>query len=420
MTKINVLNYGCSANLAESEGIKGLLKNEGYEISKNGDVIILNLCTVKGDESALREVRKAHEKNPNSKFVITGCVTNKLRDLLKNNFPNDSIMTTHQISQINKVVGKVVNGERVELTFSNREEKINLPKVRSNPCIGIILISQGCLSTCTYCSVKHIKGHLTSYSLQSIKKEVELCVKDGCKEIWLTSQDNGCWGFDIGLDPGDLLKMVCEIPGDFMVRFGMASPQHVLKNVEKIIDAYKHKKMFKFLHVPIQSGSDKVLIDMKREGSIKNFKEVVEQFKSKIPNIRISTDIIVGFPGESDNDFEKTVQMIENLKIDVVNISKFVSRPNTLAAKMKLLHTEIVKKRAQELSQQNKQLSTNLLKKFLGWKGKVIIDTKGKNNTLIARNESYIPIILEKGKIGDVISVEIVETRDFYCIGKIV
>ncbi len=418
MTSIKILNYGCSANLAESEGMKGLLTTAGHKISDNAEVIVLNLCTVKGDLSALREIRKAHEKNPHSKFVLTGCVTNKLRSLIKENFPQDSIMTTHQVSQINEVVNKTIQGEKVELKLGTHEQKVNLPKIRTNPTIGIIAISNGCLSTCTYCSVKHIKGHLSSYSLQSIRKEVESCVKEGCKEIWLTSQDNGCWGFDLGLNPADLLKSVCDINGEFMVRFGMASPQHIAKYTDQIIEAFKHPKMFKFLHIPVQSGSNTVLKDMKREYTVEVYKELVNKFKEEIPNLRIATDIITGFPTETEEDFELTMTLMNETMPDVTNISRFVARPNTPAGKMKPIQTEQTKERTQRLTQLNIKISTNLLKNLLGWKGKVIIDEKKKENTVIARNESYIPIILNEGKIGEIVNIEIVETKDFHCIGK--
>lgn len=418
MASINVLNYGCSANLAESEGMKGLLKKAGHEFIDKAELVVLNLCTVKGDLSALREIRKAHEKNPQSKFVLTGCVTNKLRSLIKENFPEDSIMTTQQVSQINEVVTKTLQGEKVELKLSSHEQKVNLPKLRTNPTIGIVAISNGCLSTCTYCSVKQIKGHLNSYSLQSIKKEVESCINEGCKEIWLTSQDNGCWGFDIGLTPEDLLRTVCDIDGDFMIRFGMASPQHVAKYSDKIIEAFKHPKMFKFLHIPVQSGSNKILKDMKREYTVELYKELINKFKKEIPNIRIATDIITGFPTETEEDFELTMNLMRETMPDVANISKFVARPNTPAGKMKPIPTEQTKERTQRLTQLNIKISTDSLRKYLGWKGKAVIDEKKKENTVIARNENYTPIILNEGKIGERENIEIVETKDFHCIGK--
>ncbi len=417
MAKIRVLNYGCSANLAESEGMQGLLKKAGHEVSDNAEIIVMNLCTVKGDAAALREVREAHEKNPHSKFVLTGCVTNNLREQLKKDFPKDSIMTTHQVSQISDVVNKTIQGETVELKLGKREQKINLPKIRTNPVVGVVAISNGCLSTCTYCSVKHIKGHLSSYSLQAIKKEVEECVKEGCKEIWLTSQDNGCWGFDLGLHPGHLLKAITDIKGDFWVRFGMASPQHVAKYLTEIIEAYKSSKMFKFLHIPVQSGSNKVLQYMKREYTAELYKDLVAKFKKEIPNIRIATDIITGFPTETDKDFEQTIKLIEETQTEVVNVSRFVARPNTPAAKLTQLAGNVAKERTKKMAELCKQVSELQLKKLEGWKGKVLIDEKGKDNTMIARNENYVPIILE-GTVGEFCEAEIVKAKEYHCVGK--
>lgn len=418
MAKIQVLNYGCSANLAESEVIKGLLKRAGHEVTSNGEITILNLCTVKGDLSALRNVRKIYEKNQGNKVIITGCITNKLRELVKEKYPETSIMTTHQLSRVTEVVDRVVNDEIVELKLEKSEQKVNLPKIRTNPCVGIVIISNGCLSTCTYCSTKQVKGYLKSYSLQLIKKEVENCVKEGCKEIWLTSQDNGCWGFDINSNPGKLLRVVCDVEGEFFVRFGMASPQHVMKNIDSIIEAYKNTKMFKFLHVPVQSGSNKVLKDMRREYTVELYKELIAKFKKEIPEIRIATDIITGFPTESAEDFEKTIKLVKETLPDVVNISKFVARPGTIAARMKNLPSEVTKERTKQLTKVSREISREQLKKYLGWRGRVVVESQGKNNTVIARNAEYVPIVLQKGQVGEVINVEIVETRDHYCVGK--
>ncbi|MBU4501445.1 MAG: radical SAM protein, partial [Nanoarchaeota archaeon] len=194
--------------------------------------------------------------------------------------------------------------------------------------------------------VKQARGDLKSYKPKDIIKEVKKAVKESCKNIHLTAQDTGCWGMDTKEKLSNLLNEVCKLLGDFEVRLGMANPNHIIKNLEELIKAYKNPKMKKFLHIPVQSGSNKVLKDMKRKYTVQQFNKIVKKFRKEIPEIHIATDVILGFPTETKSDFKKTFNLIKEIKPEVLNISRYGIRQGTEAAKMKQLPVQEISKRS--------------------------------------------------------------------------
>ncbi|MFA6888718.1 MAG: tRNA (N(6)-L-threonylcarbamoyladenosine(37)-C(2))-methylthiotransferase, partial [Candidatus Woesearchaeota archaeon] len=334
---ITIQSFGCSSNIHEGEVMAGLLKQAGYAIVKQpteADVIILNLCTVKGHHTALQAIKKV--LSIRAKLIAAGCIHEHTKKAVREFVPNISFINTHNIQDIVSVVKQVQNGEIVDATTKEKKVKIQLPKVRINSIINIIPIEEGCTSACAYCSVKLIKGHVFSYPLQDICQEVQTSINEGVKEIYLTGQDTGAYGLDKkdNLELPELLEALCQIKGNFMIRVGMTSPNHVHRHLTKLIIAFQHPKIYKFLHIPIQSGSNTVLKSMKRPYSVEEYKECITEFKKAIPKMTIATDIIVGFPGETEEDFQQTLELIEETTPVVVNISRFVPRPNTVAATM--------------------------------------------------------------------------------------
>ena len=201
------------------------------------------------------------------------------------------------------------------------------------------------MSECTFCQTKLSKGDLVSYRLGDIVRQVKTEINEGCKEIWLTSTDNGCYGFDIGTDLPSLVNAVAEIPDDFMLRVGMMNPMYMPRIKEELVKSFENDKVFKFLHVPVQSGSDKVLHDMKRGHTANTYREIVQKVRERFENFTISTDIIVGFPSETEEDFEKTVKLIDETKPEVVNLSRYSARPGTEAAEWDQIDVSEVKKK---------------------------------------------------------------------------
>ena len=372
MASIYIENYGCTANYDDGAIIAGILTESGHIIVKDieeSDIVIINSCTVKNVtvNTIFRQIENVNETN--KKLIITGCMPiaekSKLDKLLKKGM---GLVSTQNISKISNVVESVIANEQVVLTNKNKETKLGLPKIISDKRIASIQISHGCLSTCTFCSTKLAKGNLISYPKEQITEEVKKYADLGYKRINLTSTDNACYGFDLGYNLVDLLKEVVSIEGDFIIRVGMGNPEHTRKYIYELIEIYKNPKIMKFAHFPVQSGSNNILKEMKRNHTIEEFEEIVNQFRKEIPGISISTDIIVGYPTETEDDFRQTVEMVKRLKFEVMNISKFASRTGTRASKLKQLKTHDIKRRSIELTnvyneikQENKEIKKRLV-----------------------------------------------------------
>ncbi|MEM5844137.1 MAG: radical SAM protein, partial [Candidatus Aenigmatarchaeota archaeon] len=226
-----------------------------------------------------------------------------------------------------------------------------------------------------------------------------------------------------GKNLANLLEKICEIEGKFFVRVGMVNPFYTRKILEELIQAYKNEKVFKFLHLPIQSFSESVLEKMRRGYKPKDALEIIEKFYEAFPHLTLSTDIIVGFPSETEQDFQETLKFIEKVKPDIVNISKFGPRPGTEAAKMKQLPQATIKKRSKEAFELVRRISFEKNQRWLNWEGLCLIDEKGaKSKTFIARNFAYKPIVVksEKNLLGQFKNVRITEAKSNYLIGEII
>jgi MiaB-like tRNA modifying enzyme len=281
-----------------------------------------------------------------------------------------------------------------------------------NKVIGIVPIASGCVDHCAYCSVKLIKGHIYSYPQERIIEEVKNNLKEGCKEIWITSQDNGAYGLDDGkYKLIELMKEILKIRGDFKIRLGMLNPRHALKMLDGLIEIYQDNKMFKFIHLPVESGNNEILTLMRRKYNVFEFKDMIDKLRSKIENITIATDMIVGFPGESEIQFHDSLQLIAEIKPEILNISRFHPRPNTRAFKMKQIDAWKVKNRSREMTRLFNKIAEKENKKWLGWEGEVLIDGRGKYGTFIGRNFAYRQVVLRGNfNLGDKVKVRVKET----------
>lgn len=420
MARIYVETYGCAANKSDSEIMMGILEKDGYEISdlENSDFVLVNTCGVKKatEDRVLNRLRILSKTN--KKILVAGCLTKIDLEKIKRSAPNfAAIIDPQSIHNISTIVQKIENGHNGIMEFSKLPpDKPLLPKHSINKTISIIQILEGCNSACTFCGTKLARGRAVSYRPSSILYSVKEAITNGCKEIWLTSQDNSCYGKDIDTNLANLMKGVSEIEGKFFVRVGMMNPLHLKPFLDDLIEIYKHEKFFKFLHLPVQSGSDKVLKDMRRGYRAKDFLYYVNRFREEIPDITLSTDVIVGFPTENESDFAKTVSLIKKVKPDVLNISRFSPRKGTLAAKMERLKPKIVNKRSAKLHNMIKRLQAKQNKKWIGWKGEVLIDELS-TKSLISRNIFYKPIVTE-GKFGEFKNLKVTEAYATYLVGK--
>ncbi len=420
MARIWVEAYGCSASFADSEMISGLIVNGGHILAQNRSDSDLNLivtCSVK-DATANKMIHRI-KKMKSKPLIVAGCLPKAERDTVEKFGPHASMLGPNSIGKTLDVIDFTLKGKkRVELEDYDIS-KVGLPKVRLNPVIGIIEIASGCMSDCTFCQTKLSKGDLRSYRMGDIVRQIKHDVDDGCKEIWLSSTDNGCYGLDIGTDLPGLITSVAEINQEFMIRVGMMNPMYMPRIRDGLLKVFENDRVFKFLHIPVQSGSNRVLKEMKRGHTAKVFRDTAEKFQKKFDKFTISTDIIVGFPSESEDDFEQTVELVKDTRPDVINLSRYSARPGTKASKMKQLEVSEVKRRSKIVFELAKKIAYERNKEWLGWKGNVLFDEISEG-VIKGRNFAYKPVVIdEEKKIGEKIKVEIIKATQFGLYGKI-
>lgn len=393
--------YGCSANFSDMEMIAGQLINNGFDIAKNPDESNINLivtCSVKDatEHRMIHQIKKLSKDN--KPLVIAGCLPSADRKLAEKINPYASLMGPNSINKTIEIVKSTLMGEKSISIKNSFIEKINIPKIKINPVISIVEIGSGCLSECSFCQTKLAKGKIQSYRIGNIINQIKNDLNSGSKEIWLTSTDNGCYGLDINTNLVELLKKCIEMDddNDYKIRVGMMNPMYLRNMIDDLLYLYtKNNKLFKFIHIPVQSGSERILRKMKRGHTAKTFKQIVRKFRERIPDITIATDIITGFPGETDEDFELTVKMLTELEPDIINSSKYSPRPGTEAANLKRIDQRIITKRSETLHAVTKNITKRRNSKWINWKGSILID-EIDNGKLKGRNQYYKSIILKE------------------------
>ena len=420
MAKIFVEAYGCSASFSDSEMISGLILNGGHTLvdsSSESDLNIIVTCSVK-DATANKMIHRIKSLNTKP-LIVAGCFPKAEKSTVEKFSGNASLLGPNSLGKTLQVITTTLKGTKQIALEDSDLSKVGLPKVRLNPVIGIVEIASGCMSECTFCQTKLSKGDLTSYRIGDIVRQIETEINEGCKEIWLTSTDNGCYGFDINTDLPSLIDTVVEIPHDFKVRVGMMNPMYLARIKDNLIKSFDSDKVYKFLHVPVQSGSNKVLNDMKRGHTSETFRDIVKKVRDRFSEFTISTDVIVGFPSETLEDFEKTVKLLKETKPDVVNFSKYSARPGTEAAEWEQIDVSEVKKRSRFIFDLVNQIALENNQKWIGWKGEVLFDEK-TDERVKGRNFAYKSIFIDESvKIGQKHLVEITDVTKHSLVGKI-
>ncbi|MDH2907082.1 MAG: tRNA (N(6)-L-threonylcarbamoyladenosine(37)-C(2))-methylthiotransferase [Candidatus Nitrosotalea sp.] len=408
MAKIWVEAYGCSASFADSEMISGLVVNGGHTLAENendSDLSVIVTCSVK-DVTAHKMIHRIKKLKSNP-LVVAGCLPKAEQSTVEKFSSKASLLGPNSLGKTLDVINSTLNGIRkIELADTD-VSKIGLPKIRLNPAVGIIEIASGCMSECTFCQTKIAKGDLQSYRVGDIVRQVQDEIKDGCVEIWLTSTDNGCYGLDIGSSLPELVQNVSDIEHDFMIRVGMMNPMYLPRIKGNLLESFANDRVFKFLHIPVQSGSDKVLKDMKRLHTSKIFYDVNSAFRERFDRFTIATDIIVGFPTETEEDFARTVDLINETRPDVVNLSRYSARPGTKAAQMEQMDVVEVKRRSKIVFDTAKEISQQRNEEWIGWEGEVLFDEVSDGITK-GRNFAYKQIVIDdKVRLGKKVIVKI-------------
>lgn len=422
MTTFHVQNAD-TANQADSEQMAGLLKQAKFELVEtieDADVVIFNTSIVKNSSentffSQLEQFKKEH---PYKISIIAGCIHQSDRAKLRG-YP---FIGTKQIHNVVQVVEEALHDNVLQLLSNDEMPPLNLPKVRKNPIVEILPINRGCLEACVFCKTKKAKGTLDSYPVAEIVEVAAKAVKEGVKEIWLTSQDTFGYGFDIGTDLPTLMEHLVKIEGDFKIRIGIGNPNNILKIGTKLVEAYKHSKVFKFLHLPLQAGHDETLKAMRQRYTVEEYLQTINLFKREIPEINIMTEIIVGYPTETDDHYWGTLEVVRKTTPDFISISGFWPGPDTPAADLQELPDEVVRHRSRVLTDIFHNVSKLQNERWVDWEGEILIDENGRESgQWIGRNDSYKKIIVEGDyKIGDKLKVRIVKAETFDLRGKVI
>ncbi len=424
MTTFTIISTGSDHTLSDSEKMAGLLREAKFEWVndlESADIVIFNSCATKELSESLLflPLEKVRTEYPHKMIIIAGCIPQA--DPTNPKLKPYCLLGTRQIHKIVQVAEEALNDNVLHLVETEEMSSLNLPRVRRSSVMDIIPIGLGCPEVYASYKTKSTRLPLQSYQIAEIKKEVELAVKDGMREIYLTSEDTFCYGFDIGTDIVALLKEVVGIPGNFMIRMGTGNINHLSKIKDGLAEIYKHPKMFKFFHLPLQGGDNRTLAEMKYSYTVEDFVAAVHDFREAVPEITITTDIIVGYPTETDEQYLGTINVIRKTTPDCVTISRFLPRSGTKDAKLPPLSDVIIVHRFKTLSDIVHNISKMQNERWQDWQGEIIIDERGElENQWVGHNFAYKPVMVEGNfTLGDVFTVRIVKTTAFDLKGEV-
>ena len=395
-----VETYGCQQNEADSERIRGMLSEAGYGIceeAEGADVVVMNTCAIRenanqrvfGNLGALTHTKRRH---PEQKIFLCGCMAGQevVSTRIKKSFPHvDGVFSTHHLWQFPEILYKVLTTKKRQFYIADEAGSIaeGLPVVRSNDLKSWVSIMYGCNNFCTYCIVPYVRGRERSRKPEDILAECRQLIENGCKEITLLGQNVNSYGKDLhcGVDFADLLEMIAQIEGDFLIRFLTSHPRDAS---EKLFDTMaRYPRIAKQLHLPFQSGSSRVLKAMNRHYDRETYLKKVTYAKSVMPELVLTSDVIVGFPGETEEEFEETITLIEQVRYDSLFTFIFSPRPGTPAASMDdPTPKEEKSRRFDKLCAVQNRISEEIHHGYSGKTFRCLVDGKDKD-LLTARTE---------------------------------
>ncbi len=394
-----IKTYGCTLNQADSDIMEGLLSAEGITAAGSmdaADVVIVNTCTVKTptEQKVLHELAKL--EHAGKRVVVAGCMASANGDLVKKYAPGASIVTTSNVHRIVSAVREAAAGRRVVLDTYSKNDKLAFPMARGAVVVKVP-VSEGCLSSCAFCETKFARGPLNSFSEDRIVNAVKAGAGGGAREVQLTSQDMGAYGLDNKTDIAALMERLGSIEGDFRVRVGMLNPEHLHKYMDRFTAALQGGRFYRFVHLPVQSGSDRVLGDMKRGYSAGQVAGYFRELRRAMPDVTIETDIIVGYPSETEEDFGMTLDFVRDARPNVVNMCKFWARPHAAASRLKQLPTEVILSRSAELGRVVRAVQRGINETFIGRTCDITI-TEQEGDSISGRTDTYKKVILKAGR----------------------
>lgn len=403
--KVHIESYGCNQNLGEGQEIAKALISNGCELSNNPDnvdVSIIVTCDVieHTERMMLSKINELSHKS--NKVIVTGCLAEVKKTQLEQIKSNIEVVSIRDQKKIPALLGLK------ECDFS----------VNASP-IETISINQGCTSNCTYCITKIARGKLQSKKIDEIVDLAKRYISKGTIELRLSSQDTASYGMETKNERlYDIINQITKIEGNYYIRVGMMSPKTAKKIFRELLEAYKSKHVFKFLHLPIQSGSNKILKDMNRGYTIEEYFDLVDQYKNTYPDGVLSTDIIVGYPTEEEEDFDQTMEITKKINADIINVTRFSKRVGTPAQNLKELPERVIKERSRKLTSIRFEYSRKIMESYIGKTIEAVV-LEHQKNTSIARDINYRPIVIDKiFPIGYTINTKITGATPIYLKGK--
>lgn len=440
MKKVYIETLGCQMNKADTERMAGMLSALGYEVvpevkdSKSADLLIVNTCSIRqlSEDKAyslLGRWGKMKRTRPEIKIAMSGCVAQQAKESVFKRMPFvDLVMGTHNIYELPDLIKRVENGERVCASGEVPVKENGAPIKRDTGVNAWINITEGCDNFCTYCIVPYTRGRERSRNPQIIIKEVKDALAQGFKQVTLLGQNVDSYGKKGEYTDWNLARLLREInsiEGDFRIRFTTSYPTDMTDElIQTVIESDKICECF---HVPMQSGSSEVLKKMNRKYDKETYMEIVKKIRGRVKDVSITSDFIAGFPGETEEQFQETLEVIRELELDYANTAAYSPREGTVAAKWKdlFLPDEV---REERLARLNNQIKENCIKsnqKYIGQKMEVLIEKfdnhKGKNILSgYTRNEKIVHIECDENLIGEFVNAKITGVKTWYLNGELV
>ncbi|MDE6783959.1 MAG: tRNA (N6-isopentenyl adenosine(37)-C2)-methylthiotransferase MiaB [Ruminococcus sp.] len=432
-----VRSFGCQLNISDGEKIKGMLKNAGYSFTDDenkADIIILNTCAVRENAEdrvfgIVGSMKKLKEIKPSLIIGISGCMTAQehIAEKIRKSYPQvDFVVGTSALSSMPKLLLDCLNGQKFGADIAEYEDfSEEAEQVRESGFKASVPIMFGCNNFCTYCIVPYVRGRERSRRQEDIVSEVKNLVQNGYKEIMLLGQNVNSYGSDSGKKNAfpELLRELNMIEGDFIIRFMSSHPKDASK--ELIDTIFECSKVANHLHLPLQSGSSSVLERMNRRYTAEKYLEIVDYIREKDPEFSLTTDLIVGFPDESDEDFQATLDMIKRVKFDNIYSFIYSKRSGTKAAEMSDFTSDEVKsQRMRKLLEVQREISSENYRRFIGRKMCVLVDDVSKKREGFVSGKSNEFIIVEfkgdKSLIGQFVYVEIIDSMNWAVVGRMI
>lgn len=433
--KATVITYGCQMNVNESAKIKKILQNLGYEITENideSDAVFLNTCTVREGAATqiygkLGELKPIREKREII-IGITGCFAQEQGKELAKKFPIiDIVMGNQNIGKIPQAIENIESGDFKHVIFVGDEDELP-PRIDADfdsKKTASIPIMYGCNNFCTYCIVPYVRGRERSVPMTQILEEIKVFAEKGYTEIILLGQNVNSYGNDFsnGDTFAKLLEEICKIEGEFIVRFVSPHPRDFTDDVIDVIA--RNEKIAKCLHLPLQAGSTRVLKLMNRGYTKEEYIALAEKIKERVPGVSLTADIIVGFPGETEEEFLDTVDVVKRVKFENAFMFMYSPRKGTKAAEMKeQIDKEVKSTRLQRLIEVQNIVSKELSESYLGKTEKILVEGPSKKNPdVLTGRTSTNKIVLfngDKSLEGTFVNVKINEAKTWTLYGEIV